>query len=104
MALPPKDPDANLPYGIKWADWLLHEGTTIESFEWTVPEGLEKGDEYLEDGVSKGVSPGTTVEDSVTIVWLSGGIDKSKYLCTCRISTPDGKRDERSILVYVNQR
>lgn len=105
--LPPKDPQAVLPYELNWADWLLTENAIMTSAQWSIPDGstLVIEDNYLLDGVSEEVDPGTLVENSQAVVWLSGGTAKTKYRLTCHILTaPDGKTDERSITIKVKER
>jgi hypothetical protein len=83
-----KDPDASLPYGLLWADWL--EGDTIAASTWIVDDGI------------------TVVSDSnsadTTTVVLSGGVEGRQYLATNRITTAAGHTDDRSITFIMRQR
>jgi len=83
-----KDPDARLDYVIDWSKWLGDD--TIVDSEWIVPDGLVLDDESF-----------TT---SKTVVWLTGGTAKTRYEVTNRITTSDGRIDDRTILIYVIER
>lgn len=84
-----KDPDANLDYGIDWSDWLA-SGETISVSAWTVPSGITEGTKS---------NDGTTVK-----VWLSGGTAGEIYTISNKITTSDGRIDERSFDVVVEER
>ena len=88
MKLFKKDPSAILDYSIDWSLWL--DGDTIQSSSWTVPQGLTKASE--------------TNNNSTTTVWLSGGTLDQTYTVTNRITTANGRTDERSILIKVEDR
>lgn len=83
-----KDPDALLDYQFDWSRWLQdHE--TIIAFEIFAP-GLT-----LDDSVNDG---------QVVAAWLAGGTNGTVYTVTCRISTNEGRTDDRSIKVWVEDR
>lgn len=84
-----KDPDAVLDYGLDWSSWLS-DGETISASNWTVPTGLTKDSQS---------STGTD-----TTVWLSGGTVGLSYEVTNRISTNQGRTDDRTIQIAVRQR
>lgn len=96
-----KDPSANLPYAINWADWLTNEDDTLATADWTVPAGLVKGDEEIAAGVTK---DGDTVPNAKAIVWLSGGTAGTTYRVSCRLTTAGGRVDDRSLSIYVMDR
>ena len=79
-----KDPDATLDYTVDWSAWLA-TGDIIVSSDWVVPSGL------------------TEVTDAHTqtsaTVWLSGGVEGAEYLVTNRVTTDDGRIDDRTIVV-----
>lgn len=80
-----KDPDSKLDYTVNWAAWL---GTdTIASSAWVVPTGLTQ--------VS--VSSTTT---TATIV-ISGGTAGQTYMITNRITTTQGRIDDRTAIIYI---
>lgn len=88
MKLFKKDPSAILDYSIDWSLWL--NGDTIQSSSWTVPQGLTKASE--------------TNNSTSATVWLSGGILGQTYTVTNRVTTTNGRTDERSILIKVEDR
>jgi len=83
-----KDPSAILDYSIDWSLWL--DGDTIQTSSWTVPQGLTKASE--------------TNNSTTATVWLSGGTVDQTYTVTNRITTANGRTDERSILIKVEDR
>lgn len=85
-----KDPNATLDYERDWGPWLAGDGDTIVSSEWIVPDGLTKD------------SQSTTT--TVATVWLSGGTAGQAYEITNRITTSQGRTDDRSILIVVRER
>lgn len=87
-----KDPDAVLDYACDWSAWL--SGDTIASSTWTVPDGLTEGTGDYE-------STHTATE---ALVWLSGGTAGRTYAVTNRITTTEGREDERTIYVRVRER
>jgi len=83
-----KDPDAVLDYVVDWSDWL---GTdTISSSSWTVPTGITKDSD--------------TNTTTTATIWLSGGTEGAEYRVTNQIVTTDGRTDERSIIIKVDER
>lgn len=84
-----KDPNAVLDYEIDWSSWL-RDGDTITASEWIVDDGLDE--------------VGTTFTDTSALVWLSGGTVRTKYRATNRVTTADGRTDDRSIWVVVNEK
>jgi len=88
IVLEAKDPNAILPYTIDWSRWL--GGATIESSEWEADDGITV------------VSTSNT--DTQTEVWLSGGIDGSSYQVTNHIVVSDGREDDRTLLIRVEER
>lgn len=81
-----KDPDAVLDYPFDWSDWL-ETSDTIASYVITVASGL------------------TLDSDSNTttavVPWLSGGTAGTTYTVACSITTADGRTDERTINISV---
>lgn len=84
-----KDPGASLDYSFDWGAWLV-DGDTITSAQVTVPDGI--------------TLDGTTNTASTVTAWLSGGTAGESYMATCRITTAEGRTDERSIRINVRQR
>lgn len=83
-----KDPDAILDWKFDWSSWLaVSETIATSDFE---------------------VSPGLTVTtdshtNTNTTVWLSGGTP-GVYRVTNRITTNQGRTDDRSITIRVKDR
>lgn len=89
MATYIKDPQAVLDYGFDWSLWL-QAGETISTSTWTVGSGLTKGADSIVSGE--------------TIVWLSAGTAGSTYSATNHITTSQGRTDERTITISVQER
>lgn len=97
--MPLKDPDATLDYKRDWnrateggaagTGWLA-SGETITSSTWTVPAGLTKTSE--------------TNDTTTATVWLSGGTAGQDYTIVNRITTSQGRTDERSTKITVRNR
>ena len=83
-----KDPDAILDYAVDWSRWLA--GDLIAASSWTVPSGLSK------------VAETNTITRAA--VWLAGGAAGQAYVVTNRITTVNGRVDERSITIRVEER
>jgi hypothetical protein len=84
-----KDPNAVLDYQVDWSSWLAN-GETISTSSFTVEAGLTK------DSESNTTSSGT--------VWLSGGVEGTRYRITHRITTNQARTDDRSFMVRVTNR
>lgn len=84
-----KDPSAVLDYAFDWSNWL---GTneTISTATVTVDAGLTKDSQ-------------SNTTTKVT-VWLSGGTLATTYKVVCRITTNQGRTDERTIGIRVTDR
>jgi hypothetical protein len=84
-----KDPDAVLDYGFNWSEWLA-DGETIVASVWTVPAGITKDSDSFTDTVSS--------------IWLSGGIAGTNYDVVNHITTSAGRQDDRTIKIRVRNR
>ena len=85
-----KDPDASLDFGFDWTEWL-ESGDVVLSSAWTsTPSGLTLF--------------GPDFGPTSTVTWLSGGEDGTEYLVTNRVTTRDGRTDDRTFAVSVIQR
>lgn len=84
-----KDPEAVLDYAFDWTDWLA-ASETISTRTVTVPVGL------------------TLASDSelagVVTAWISGGTVGTTYTVECKIVTNQGRTDERSQTITVQER
>lgn len=84
-----KDPDAKLDYAIDWSSWLA-AGETITASAWTVATGIT---EVI-----------SSFNDTTTKIWLSGGTAGTTYTIANTITTSDGRIDERTFDVIVEER
>ena len=84
MTIFTKDPDAILDFSVDWSTWL-NEGETITASAWTVPTGL--------------TLDSSTFDDTGATAWLSGGTHRRTYTVTNRITTSDGRTDDRSLTI-----
>jgi hypothetical protein len=84
-----KDPDATLDWIFDWNLWL-GEFETISDADFFVDPGITI------------VSQSHTQKTST--VWLSGGTEGQVYRITCRITTSDGRIDDRSFTLRCTNR
>jgi hypothetical protein len=82
-----KDPDATLDYPFDWTAYLLPitDHITDAEFILETPLVLER-QELDPDG-------------KIAVVWISGGTIKETHRVTCRITTAEGRIDDRSIFL-----
>lgn len=90
-----KDPAAVLDYPFNWAGDDDHEpwlqtGETISSYVVTVDAGITK------DSDAEGAG--------IVTIWLSGGTAGTAYIVACKITTSEGRMEERSILIRCEDR
>lgn len=83
-----KDPDSTLDFSCDWSAWLGED--TIESSEWSAPEGITVG--------------ATSHSDTATTVWLSGGTLGSRYAVVNSIVTADGRAEDRTLMIHCWER
>ncbi len=91
MSVYVKDPAAVLDYSINWGGGYLQSGETLSSSIWTI---------FPADMTQSGA--GNTA--STASITVSGGVAGQLYQLTNRISTSQGRTDERSITIRVEQR
>jgi hypothetical protein len=84
-----KDPDAVLDYAFDWSSWLA-EGETILTHQATV----EAGDAVIDS---------TSQTLDTVVVWLSGGTIDTNVELRCRVTTDDGRTDDRTIVVLIRE-
>lgn len=89
MALYIKDPNAVLDYKWDWSAWL-DPTETITTSTWIVPSGLTKDDEDN--------------DDTTATVWLSGGTVGADYPVVNRVTTSEGRTDDRTMQIAVRER
>lgn len=90
-----KDPNAVLPYGFDWSDWL-EEGDAIASATWTITSPTGDASPVVVDSDSE--------TDTVATAVLSAGTVGNTYFATCRITTDSGYIDDRTLTIEVKQR
>jgi hypothetical protein len=88
-----KDPHATLDFGFNWRDatspWL---GSAEIIFTHTIT-------------ADTGITVESSTEDGgLVTVWLSGGTAGEWYSVACKITTSDGRTDERTIQILVENR
>lgn len=88
------DPDAILDYRWDWTAWLV-DGDTITTAAVTDTTGS------TEPAI---VVSTTTHDDTSVTVWLSGGVAGQLARITCRITTNQGRTDERTLRLYITDR
>lgn len=89
-----KDPDATLDYVIDWSDWLTG-GDTITDATATAATATGQPADIIDS---------FEFNTTTTTVWLSGGTPGHNYLLTVHATTDEGREDDRSFLVVIEQR
>ena len=84
-----KDPGATLDYEWDWSNWLATD-ETITSATISAPSGLTLNSQ--------------SNTDTTATCWLTGGTPGVRYSVVCHIVTTDGRTDERSIFIDVQDR
>jgi hypothetical protein len=85
MIVDEKDSSDQVDYTIDWSAVLGQD--TIALSTWLIPTGLT------------GVSASKT--SSTTTMWVLGGVANSDYYCANRITTTDGRKIDRYVVVPV---
>lgn len=91
-----KDPNAVLDYSFDWSSWLA-TGETISSSTMAATGGITVG-----TGTNGANAPSNTA--TYAVVWLIGGTSGSVYNITNLIVTNQGRTDERTITIRVEDR
>ena len=84
-----RDPDSVLDWAWDWSAWLA-EGEQITEATVIADDGLTVSDP-IRDG-------------AVVTVWVSGGEAGQTYRMTCRVTTSQGRIDDRSIWLTTRER
>jgi hypothetical protein len=84
-----KDPDATLDWIFDWTLWL-GDFETITDVEFIVDPGI--------------VVTSVSHTQRTATVWLSGGSEGQVYRVTNRVTTSDGRIDDRSFTLRCTQR
>ncbi len=93
--LPPKDPGGVLDYGFEWGatdDPWLQTGETITISNWSI----EPNDATL-------VQDSKAIQETRTIVFLSGGTLNVTYQVTNTITTSEGRTAVRSVYLPIKE-
>ena len=93
MGLFLKDPGAEIDYAIDWAAGYL-DGQTVFASSWLVAP-VEPGGITL---LTQATAP------TRSVATLAGGIPGHVYRVTNRVTLSDGRRDERTLSLRVEQR
>lgn len=89
----PKDPDATLDYSLDWSKWLAQIADTIASVTVVLSGGTEL------TVVSHGFDGG------VTTATISGGATlASMQSVTFRVTTANGRIDDRTVYLQITER
>lgn len=88
-----KDPRARVDYQIDWGSSYL-DGRTIAASQWTVSPDETGGIEVDED----------SFDLQRTTVTVTGGVPGHLYRVGNRVTLSDGRSDERSLSLRVEQR
>jgi hypothetical protein len=91
-----KDPDAVLDYALDWNPWLS-DGETISTSTFVATGGITIG-----DGTNGGIAPSCSL--GIATVWLLGGSAGAVYEITNSITTNQGRADDRTFTVRVQER
>ena len=95
MTVYTKDPQAVLDYAQDWTAWLA-AAETISTVTVTAAAGLT---------VAPGPTPPAPVAAAgVVTYWLTGGTEGQVYAVTVHITTNQGRTDDRTDLIKVEQR
>jgi hypothetical protein len=84
-----KDPDAVLDYAFDWSAWLA-DGEVILTHQATI----EAGDAVIDS---------TSQTPNTVVVWLSGGTLGTNVELRCRVTTDDGRIDDRTIVILIRE-
>lgn len=87
-----KDPDSDLDYQVNWTAWL-GEDETITTSTWVVPDGLTVGTS----------SKAPSHDGTTATVWLSGGTIGARYDVVNRITTNQGRTEDRTLKLYITE-
>lgn len=91
-----KDPGAVIDYVIDWSVGYLQSGEQITASDWVISPAGAAQDLAIESTPS--------VVSGVASVFVVGGIAGKIYQLTNRIATDQGRTDERSITIRVEEK
>lgn len=86
----PKDPDSVVDYAVPWGDWL-QAGESIAAVEWDATVFTIDSSASAASAVINGET-----HSAVEVVWLSGGTIGQVGTVRCRVTTDQGRTEDRS--------
>ena len=92
-----KDPNAFLDYTFDWTDWL----TSLESLDTIVGINFDVDPDTAGAPV---VEYGQIIDGTLAVAWVSGGAPGVTYSLRCRITTANGRIDDRTVYLKVKER
>jgi hypothetical protein len=95
LSWPSKDPNEILDYQLDWAKALTPKTgpvDSIETSEWTVPDGLVSTSDEITAN-SKGVA------NAATTIWLTGGEEGISYVLMNRVVTAGARTMDQSVKI-----
>lgn len=106
-----KDPSAVGPFHVIWCDPSglndgsrqdkgFLQGDTIATSTWTVPGGITDDSDNTDAVTVAGLA---FAVDTVATVVLSGGTAGTRYLLVNHIVTGDGREEDQSLFIQVEQ-
>ena len=84
-----KDPQAVLDYAVDWSTWAGTDTPVTATWQVT-PTGL--------------TIASTVLAGDIATVWLSGGTAGTAHTVTCHVTTAEGREDDRSIRIIIEDR
>ena len=94
MTLLLKDPQAVLDYAIDWGVDYLGEDDILTASAWSVDPDEAGGVQVV----------GSSAGDTIATAQVNGGIAGRIYRLSNRVTTLNGRTDERSIVIRVEKR
>jgi hypothetical protein len=89
-----KDPDSRLDYETSWATWV-QTGETIATSQWLLTTSPSDQTPLVVDSA--------THDGTTATVWLTGGSLGTTYTVVNRITTDQGRTEDRSKYVTIQQ-
>jgi hypothetical protein len=89
-----KDPDAVIDYANDWSDGYLAAGETVLTSGWVVDPGSD----------TQLLITATTLADPITSCTVSGGTVGQVYALRNRITTNQGRTEDRTWVIRAGQR
>lgn len=94
-----KDPDAVLDYHLDWSGWLP-AGDAVSNSSWFVTDSNLSNDLTANSALK---IDRQTLSNNISTVWLSGGMANTTYYLVNRITTVEGRTNDRHIQILMKQ-